>query len=159
MRPTDPRSPRGPGVEEGDERIPIILGFGFWLFVAVTVACAGLYGLFRLFAAEARDAQPALPPNVAASLQRTPAAPRLEPLPLAPRLALRASEDERLSTYGWTERASGAARIPIDVAMKMIVERGVPGGKPFPAPPQPAASATPAAGAGAGGPVPKAPRP
>jgi len=131
--------------EERDVRISAILWFGFWLLVSAVVIHVAIWGLFRLFAAQERTGQRTLAPGVAASLQRTPREPRLEPLPLAPRAALRASEDARLSSYGWVDRANGVARIPIDRAMELIVQTGVPGGKPLPPPPAeaPATGAAP----------------
>lgn len=154
MQPTDPHPPVNANVarEEKDVRVSAVLWFGFWLLAVAIVIQVGLWGLFRLFAAQARAEQPAMAPNVAASLKRTPSEPRLEPLPLAPRRALRAAEDARLSSYAWVDRSGGVARIPIDRAMQWIVERGVPGGKPLPpaAPPAPA-GAPAAASPGAAG--------
>ena len=151
MRPTDPHPPVNTNVarEEKDVRTSAILWFGFWLIVAAALIHVGLWGLFQLFAAEARSEQPVLEPNVAASLKRTPSEPRLEPLPLASRRALRAAEDARLSGYAWVDRPGGVARIPIARAMRLIVERGVPGGKPFPVVATPAPAGTPPVPAGA----------
>lgn len=151
MQPTDPHPPVNANVarEEKDVRISAVLWFGFWLLVVTIVIYVGLWGLFRLFAAQARAEQPAMEANVAASLKRTPSEPRLEPLPLAPRRALRAAEDARLSSYAWVDRSGGVARIPIDRAMQLIVEGGVPGGKPLPpaaVPGAPAAAPPRAAG-------------
>ena len=50
----------------------------------------------------------------------------------------RAQEDALLTSYGWVEKDKGIARIPIDEAMRIVAERGLP---KFPAP-------APAAGAG-----------
>ncbi|MDQ6892856.1 MAG: hypothetical protein M3167_09275 [Acidobacteriota bacterium] len=152
MRRTDSPPPVNATVarEERDVRIPVILWFGFWLVVASVVIYFAMWGLFRLFAAQERNRQPPLASGIAANLQRTPSEPRLEPLPLVPRAALRASEDARLSSYGWVDRQGGVARIPIDRAMELIVRTGVPGGKPFPPAPAEAPAATPpAAGAAA----------
>ena len=57
--------------------------------------------------------------------------PRLEPNPLAPRLAMRAREKELLGSYAWVDRGAGVARIPIDRAMELLVERGLPASKPM----------------------------
>ncbi|MEO8431204.1 MAG: hypothetical protein ABI592_06805 [Acidobacteriota bacterium] len=135
MRPTDPGAPpvnTAVAREERDVRISALLKFGFWLTVVLTVALLALWGLFRLFAAQERSHQRALAAGVSASLRRTPSEPRLEALPLRLRAQLRASEDARLSSYGWIDRSAGIARIPIDRAMELIVARGVPGGSPFP---------------------------
>jgi hypothetical protein len=40
---------------------------------------------------------------------------------------LRAEEGATLSTYGWVDRAAGTVRIPIDRAMRLLLERGLPG--------------------------------
>jgi len=39
---------------------------------------------------------------------------------------MRAREDEILTTYGWVDRNAGIVRIPIDAAMKLTLERGLP---------------------------------
>lgn len=40
--------------------------------------------------------------------------------------ALRAAETELLNTYGWIDQEAGVVRIPIDRAMELIAERGLP---------------------------------
>ena len=70
---------------------------------------------------------------VAASLVRTPPEPRLEPYPLAPRLKLRAEEEETLTSYGWVDKNRGLVRLPIERAMELLVQRGLPPAKPMPA--------------------------
>ncbi len=36
--------------------------------------------------------------------------------------ALRAKEEQTLSTYGWVDQKKGQARMPIDQAMKLVVQ-------------------------------------
>jgi len=48
--------------------------------------------------------------------------------------ALRLQEDAILTTYAWVDRAAGVARIPIDVAMKQVIEEGLPVREPDSAP-------------------------
>ncbi len=36
------------------------------------------------------------------------------------------SEENILHSYGWVNQSSGIVRIPIDKAMQLIVERGLP---------------------------------
>jgi hypothetical protein len=38
---------------------------------------------------------------------------------------LRKSWDEQLKNYGWVDEASGVARIPIDEAKKLLLQRGL----------------------------------
>ena len=50
-------------------------------------------------------------------------------LQLAPEVdlqAFRAREDAELSGYGWIDRTAGVVRIPIDRAMELIAQRGLP---------------------------------
>jgi hypothetical protein len=39
---------------------------------------------------------------------------------------LRTAEDTDLNSYGWVDRTAGIARIPIDRAMQLLLERGLP---------------------------------
>ncbi len=52
--------------------------------------------------------------------------PRLVIKPGASLAELRAAEDSDLNSYGWVDRTSGIARIPIDGAMQLLLERGLP---------------------------------
>jgi hypothetical protein len=124
-----------------DVHIRGVLLFGFWLAVGAIVVQLGVWGLFRVLAREQRSAQMPLSPMVAASLQRTPPEPRLEPAPLALRRKLRAEEDAILTTYQWVDKKAGVVRLPIDRAMELLVVRGLP-----PAQPMPAAASAPAPG-------------
>lgn len=40
--------------------------------------------------------------------------------------ALRAAQKAKLNSYGWIDRSNGIVRIPIDRAMDLIVQRGLP---------------------------------
>jgi hypothetical protein len=132
------------GHEPNEVNVGGLLFFGLWLLAATIAISIGLWGLFRVFnGMEARE-QPAMPAHVAANLRRTPEAPRLEALPLAPRRALNAEETEVLTTYGWVDRSAGVVRIPVEEAMRKIAAGGVPGGRPLP-PPTPAAAQPPLA--------------
>jgi hypothetical protein len=52
-----------------------------------------------------------------------PREPRLQVSPQGDLQELRRQEDEALSTYSWIDRASGTARVPIDRAMQLYLER------------------------------------
>jgi hypothetical protein len=53
-------------------------------------------------------------------------APRLEIKPGASLAQLRAAEEADLNSHGWIDRNAGTVRIPIDRAMQLILERGLP---------------------------------
>jgi hypothetical protein len=52
--------------------------------------------------------------------------PRLLVHPGSEREKIQKAEQTTLESYGWVDRASGVARIPITRAMQLIVERGLP---------------------------------
>jgi hypothetical protein len=43
---------------------------------------------------------------------------------------LRATEDAVLNTYGWVDRESGIVHIPIERAMELLLQRGLPARPP-----------------------------
>ena len=52
--------------------------------------------------------------------------PNLQLNPHDDLMALRAREDADLSDYGWVDRSNGIARIPIERAMDLIAQKGLP---------------------------------
>jgi hypothetical protein len=67
---------------------------------------------------------------VVSPLQKPGAVPVLLPEPDAPMKEFRAEEDATLSSYGWAKDASGrktgAVTIPVDRAIELTLERGLP---------------------------------
>ena len=83
--------------------------------------------------APASLAQPAAPGE-----ERLPPEPRIQANPAGDLKMLRDQEDVILTTYGWVDAKAGVVRVPIDVAMKLVLEEGLPVRQPD--------SALPAAG-------------
>ena len=52
--------------------------------------------------------------------------PKLQGDPASDLTRFRAHEDKTLTSYGWVDRAAGIVRIPIERAMELIAERGLP---------------------------------
>jgi hypothetical protein len=131
VAPGGDRSKSEHGHETSDVSIGAIVKFGVALAVGAAVISGAMWGLFRYFEARQEKREEPVPPMVAANLKRTPREPRLEPDSLAPLRAARAREEALLSSYGWVDRGAGVARIPIDRAMDLLVERGLPPSKPM----------------------------
>jgi hypothetical protein len=55
-----------------------------------------------------------------------PPSPQLQVDPQIDLLQKRAQEDAVLNSYGWVDRANGTVRIPIDRAIELTAERGLP---------------------------------
>lgn len=112
--------------EDSDVNVPAILGFGFGLLVTVAVAYVAIFGLFRYFDGREGAKAPAEYPLAASHGRRVPPEPRLQTDPAQDMRDLRAKEDDLLGSYGWVDRNAGSVRIPIDAAMKLTLERGLP---------------------------------
>jgi hypothetical protein len=112
-----------------------VLLTGFWLAVGTIASGAFIGGLLWFLARSPNRADKTLSPLVVSNLQRTPPEPRLEAKPVVPRMQMRAEEDWVLGSYGWVDEKAGMARIPIDRAMDLLAERGLPPAKPMAAAP------------------------
>jgi len=126
MDHTDPKS-HGVAAEPDRFSVGLVVRFAVILGAVSIATLFIVYGFFRLFETRtaASDAGPtpveAEKPRTAE--QKLPPEPRLEIEPAAHLARLHAEEDAVLTTYGWVDKPSGVVRIPIDRAMKLIVER------------------------------------
>ncbi len=112
--------------ETTDVNIRAILGFGLGLLVVGVAIHVAVWLLFMFFSA--RDtARVALQYPLAAGQEaRLPPEPRLQTNPRQDLRNFHAEEDAVLGSYGWVDRNAGVVRIPIDDAMRITVERGLP---------------------------------
>jgi len=78
--------------------------------------------------AAGRDAAPS--PLAEANVRRLPPVPRVQSDPAAAMARLRAREEAHLTSYGWIDQSTGVGRIPIDRAIDLMVEQGLPAGGP-----------------------------
>jgi|SRR5712692_2793692 len=114
------------GHETSDVNIRAILGFGIGLLVAGVLVHVMVLLLFKFFAAsESRHVRPEFP-LAAGQENRLPPEPRLQTNPRQDLRDLRAREDAILGSYGWVDRNAGVVRIPIERAMQVTVQRGLP---------------------------------
>ena len=105
---------------------PTIAGkFAVWLFIAMVISGAIVYGTFWLFEDQEQRAGRAnqLFP-LAAGQVREPQGPRLQTQPFKDVYLVKETEREKLTTYGWVDQGTGVVRIPIDDAMRILSERG-----------------------------------
>jgi hypothetical protein len=107
---------------------------GLFAFAAgLTVVGVGVYVavwlLFLWFGAREAPKGPAEFPLAAAHKSDLPPQPRLQTDPRQDLRELRSQEDAILNSYGWVDQNNGIVRIPIDEAMKLVVQRGLPTSK------------------------------
>jgi hypothetical protein len=100
----------------------------FTLFVlGLMVVCMALmWGLTSLMKKELPKQDPAPPPLPAARENPLPPEPRLQPSPPKDLKTLRDREDAVLTGYAWVDKAKGEAQIPIDRAIEIAAEKGLP---------------------------------
>jgi hypothetical protein len=111
--------------EESDVNVRAIFAFCAGL-VAVGVAVHfGVWLMFQYLTGREAAREPIAYP-LAAGQNRLPPEPRLQTNPREDLRALRAREDEILTTYAWVDKNGGVVRVPIDVAMKITLKRGLP---------------------------------
>ncbi len=100
--------------------------FAIWLAVSMLISAGIVYGTFWFFEGRARTADSAAQVfPLAAGQVKEPPAPNLQTQPFKDIYTLRQGELERLTSYGWIDKGSGATHIPIEEAMRLLVERGV----------------------------------
>jgi hypothetical protein len=136
--------------EKSDVDASALLKYGFWLVVTTAVVVVLLWRLYFVFVRQEAARQP--PPPILKADPEAMAAPppNLQTRPVQDFEAFRAREDSVLGSYGWVDKEAGTVRIPIDEAMRLLVERGLPPAPAAPAHPSPAdAKAAPAKAAAA----------
>jgi hypothetical protein len=102
-----------------------IVTFAISLFLLVAFSFWITRLMFNHFAArEAKSSSPHL--SWAGSKPALPPEPRLQVSPAQDRRQLRDAEEQVLHSYGWVNQPSGVVRIPIERAMQLIAERGLP---------------------------------
>jgi hypothetical protein len=114
------------GYELRDARISPILRFGIGLTLFLVLLYVATFWLFDRFAAREANLKPPLSPLALSNRPKVPPEPRLELAPNRQLSELRAHEDFILRSYGWVDHDAGIVRIPVERAMDLLVERGLP---------------------------------
>jgi hypothetical protein len=125
-------SPEPGGYEKSDLRPKPIVVFGVILTLVTILAFVAAYGMiwFLGWWDRPRLETPASP----LATRTVPSEPRLQVEAPKDLQSLQANEQEVLTTYAWVSKEAGIARIPIERAMQLVLERGLPISPPAPAP-------------------------
>jgi hypothetical protein len=127
--------PGAPRHETTDANVKAVFVFGAGLLAVAIAIHVMVWLLFRYFDTEAKYTLVPQYPIAISHEQELPPEPRLQTNPREDLLELRAREDALLATYGWVDRNAGVVRIPIDRAMQLTLERGLPARQGGTAPP------------------------
>jgi hypothetical protein len=110
--------------EDSDVRaapVAIFLVSLAFLVLGSFLVVAWLFSFFE--SQEQRRYQPMLGLEIEPEL---PPEPRLQPSPTRDLREMREIEEQMLNNYGWVNKQGGLVRIPIDRAMELVLERGLP---------------------------------
>jgi hypothetical protein len=111
--------------ERKDVDVLSLITIAFLLFLSCIIIFFVVWGMmhyFKLNEPAKTAGQTNLPVTTAEEFPK----PRLQAKGAVDLTKLRAAEDADLDSYGWIDRNSGTVRIPIDRAMQMLLERGLP---------------------------------
>lgn len=129
---TTPHGTAPGGYEKSDLKPKPILAFAVILTLVTILALVVTYGMIRFLGWWDR-AQLETPASPLAT-RVIPSEPRLQVEAPKDLKSLQANEQEVLTTYAWVSKEAGIARIPIERAMQLVLERGLPVSPPAPAP-------------------------
>ncbi len=117
------------GLETGheDTTIPVrgIVIAAISLVVTVVVCQLVLAWWWRTFKAEENKAEMLHPGRQEIDVAQFPQ-PRLQESPPVELVQMVREEKARIASYGWVDPKAGIARIPVDRAMEILVEKGLP---------------------------------
>ena len=125
------------GFEHQDLQASSILYFLLTIVVVVVICLLCLRGLFAFLDHREKSLQPAVNPlvtNVLADTRHIAPGypqgafpnPKLEEDERGQLNGIRLAEEKTLYSYGWIDEKAGTVRIPIERAMDLIVQRGLP---------------------------------
>ncbi len=75
---------------------------------------------------EARQQQLDSQPSPLAETRPLPPEPRLQVTPVQDLQTLHTEEEHQLNTYAWVNKEAGIVRLPIERAIELVAERGLP---------------------------------
>jgi hypothetical protein len=119
-------SPQGgshEGYERSDAEPRSLVHSGAWLIAILVVVFVSMAWLFNFYGKVQSLGKPASPFENARVL---PPAPRLQVEPRAELHAYCEQQDKLLNSYGWADEHNGVVRIPVDRAMELTLQQGLP---------------------------------
>jgi hypothetical protein len=116
-------SPQG-GYEKSDASPRALLYFILFMAAILAATALSLVWLFKYFQKAENPGSFVAAPFAGA--RPLPPPPRIQADPGADMQSYWQSQQDLLNTYGWIDRQNGIVRIPIDRAMTLLLERGLP---------------------------------
>jgi hypothetical protein len=109
------------GHETTDVNAWAIGKFAIGLVIVCVVSIALLFGLLKFFQSRQET-------SVANTVEPTKLfpQPQLQKTPIPDLKAIRAEEDKLLNGYAWVDQPKGVVRIPVERAIEVLAQRGLP---------------------------------
>lgn len=114
------------GHETRDISTRVVMSFGGALVVGAVIVYVGIWLVYLYFGSLADRAYPRQYPMAQVGAPLQPPAPRLQTRPREELKQMRDEEDRILNSYGWVDANGGVVHIPIEQAMKLTLEQGLP---------------------------------
>ena len=120
MEETKPHTPH-PGHETTDINVWAVGKFAIALVVVTVLSLVLLFGLMKYFQSrETTEVVKTVDPEKAFPQ------PQLQKLPIPDLRQFHADEDKVLNSYAWVDQPKGVVRIPIERAIDVLAQRGLP---------------------------------
>jgi hypothetical protein len=123
-----PGEERNPHVhhEPGDVNARALTKFGLSMAGLIVVFLFGLWGMFEYLKNRAAELGRPPSPSAMVNAQKQPPEPRLQRYPAQDMRKMRSDEETLLHQYAWLDPDKGIVRIPVERAMDLIAQRGLP---------------------------------
>ena len=118
-----PHAVQSEGYERRDANIPALLKFALGLALLIAVTLVAMKWTFSIFDKLMPLGAPAAPFEQSRQL---PPSPMIQ---AAPHMELKdycAAQQKNVEGYAWVDQQQGTVRIPVDLAMNLILEKGLP---------------------------------
>jgi hypothetical protein len=116
-------TPPGSTYEHTDAHVGPMIKFAMWLVISTVIVVVGLAGMYWLLIRESSERADTQRYPLAVS-GRLPAEPRLQQFPRNELYEFRMKEEAELHSYGWVDKNAGTVHIPIEDAMRLMLQRG-----------------------------------
>ena len=124
-------TPPGSSFEHTDAHVGPMIHFAVWLVASAIVVHVGLAGMYWLLIRQSAERPATARYPLAVNVPpRLPAAPRLQQFPRNELYDFRTKEDAQLGSYGWVDKNAGVVHIPIQDAMRLMLERNALASRP-----------------------------
>jgi hypothetical protein len=114
------------GHETADAEIGPLIKFAVFLATTTLVCAVIVVGLYRYLERREAAAKAGRYPMAVGVERPLPPPPRLQTYPFYDLKALRTDENRVLDHYGWVDKNAGVVRIPIERAIDVLAEKGLP---------------------------------